>query len=348
MAHELYEINGKSSMAFVGMTPWHGLGQSLNPDSDLDIWAREAMLEWTVEEADVEYQPTVSKMDKKQIDPDVAPHLWVMDSRKVLYRSDNGFPLSVVSNVYKPVQPREILEFFRSLIESHGFKMNTAGSLKNGKRIWALAETGWQGNVMGQDRIGCYLLLATSCDGSLSTVAQFTTIRVVCNNTLSLAYIGHSKRLKDEEESEGPADIVKVPHSAIFDPDQVKLDLGLTEDTFGTFLEEAGAMAEVKVTKDQAVEYFVKLLSKKEDDFDDIPERTFDKLWTVYRKGQGQDLKSTKDTVWGLVNGVTRFQDHERQAQSQDTRLDSSWFGNGNRMKKKAYHLAWDMVKKAA
>ena len=134
--HELYEIDNGWSMAFEGMTPWHGLGQPVNPNASLKVWAKEARMEWEVLIGDVNYEPFPG--DKR-----------FFDGRKVLYRSDTGDPLSVVSDRYKPVQPLEILDFFKSLIKSHGFKMNTAGSLKGGQRIWALAETGRGGSIMG-------------------------------------------------------------------------------------------------------------------------------------------------------------------------------------------------------
>jgi hypothetical protein len=50
-----------------------------------------------------------------------------------------GLPLSVVSQRYNVVQPREILEFYRDFTEVSGFELETAGVLKGGKKIWALA-----------------------------------------------------------------------------------------------------------------------------------------------------------------------------------------------------------------
>jgi hypothetical protein len=44
--------------------------------------------------------------------------------------------------------------------------------------------------------------LATACDGTLATTAQFTSI-VVCNNTLAIALRGQ----------QGNSGVVKVPHS---------------------------------------------------------------------------------------------------------------------------------------
>ncbi|MEX2322088.1 MAG: DUF932 domain-containing protein, partial [Saccharospirillum sp.] len=115
---------------------------------------------------------------------------------KVLYRSDSKEPLSVVSQRYKVVQPGEILEFYRDLTEKSGFELETAGVLKGGRKLWALAKTGQSGMLKGVDKTDAYVLLATACDGSMATTAQFTSVRVVCNNTLAIALQGNAASVK--------------------------------------------------------------------------------------------------------------------------------------------------------
>jgi phage/plasmid-like protein (TIGR03299 family) len=102
------------------------------------------------------------------------------------------------------VQPKEVLEFYRDLTEVSGYELETAGVLKAGRKFWALARTGKESALKGNDVVKGYLLLATSCDGTLATTATPTTIRVVCNNTLSIALNGASSA-------------IKVPHSTSFD-----------------------------------------------------------------------------------------------------------------------------------
>jgi phage/plasmid-like protein (TIGR03299 family) len=102
------------------------------------------------------------------------------------------------------VQPRDILEFYRDLTERSGFELETAGSLKGGRKIWALARTGQTGLLKGNDRTNAYVLLATACDGTMATTAQFTSVRVVCNNTLAVALNGQTQS-------------VKVSHRSVFD-----------------------------------------------------------------------------------------------------------------------------------
>ncbi|MBC8184307.1 MAG: DUF932 domain-containing protein [Bacteriovoracaceae bacterium] len=346
MAHELYQINGEQSMAYQGKTPWHGLGQSLPEDTPLEVWAKKAHLNWQLMSAPVQYTISNFQGFNKETANDIKEtgNLITVPNRKVLYRSDTGVPLSVVSNQYKPVQPAEILDFFKSLINQYNYKMDTAGSLMNGKRIWALARTGYNARIMGQDELRAYLLLATSCDGSLATTAMFTVIRVVCNNTIQMAY--QTKAIKREDDLPG---VVKVSHISIFDPKKVKMDLGIADQVFSEFVEDAEKLAQTSVSKEEALEFFMDLFIPANKtplsfDYDQIPDRVLSNIYQTYTSGKGQDLKSSKDTCWGLVNAITRYYDHERQARTTDTRLNNAWFGDGFRMKQKA----WDNALKLA
>jgi hypothetical protein len=153
------------SMAFVGATPWHGLGNPLSPQQPLEVWLTEAGMDWRIEQSDVLFNVADDGM-----------HIRPFADSKVLYRSDSLAPLSVVSPRYKVVQPSEVLEFYRDLVSAGGFELETAGVLKGGRKLWALAKTGQEALLKGGDRVKAYLLLATSCDGTLCTTAQFTSV----------------------------------------------------------------------------------------------------------------------------------------------------------------------------
>jgi phage/plasmid-like protein (TIGR03299 family) len=171
-------------MAYVGATPWHGLGNRLTQKQPLELWQREAGMNWQIQESPVHFKAdTVGNLGTIHSFPE----------QKVLYRSDNKAPLSVVPNRYQVVQPREVLEFYRDLTEVSGYELETAGILKGGRKFWALARTGQTTALKGNDQVNGYLLLATSCDGTLATTATPTTVRVVCNNTLTIALDGNSR-----------------------------------------------------------------------------------------------------------------------------------------------------------
>ena len=200
----------RAGMAYMGDTPWHGLGQKLTDGASLETWQQEAGLDWECVPAPVEFKRAMvdtfgmDTVERRQA-----------NGHRVLYRSDTGDALSIVSDRYRPVQPRDVIEFYRDLTDRYGFALETAGSLKGGRKIWALANTRNATRLRGGDNVGGYLLLATSFDGSMATQARFTSVRVVCNNTLTIA-------------ARGQADVT-VRHSTQFDANKVKLDLRIGE-----------------------------------------------------------------------------------------------------------------------
>ncbi|EXA83814.1 phage/plasmid-like TIGR03299 family protein [Acinetobacter baumannii 118362] len=225
------------TMAFVGDTPWHGLGNPLSPNQPIEVWAQQAGMDWRIESSNVSY------MAKNERGQNI---LMPYEEQRVLYRSDTHAPLSVVSQRFQEVQPQEILEFYRDLTEQSGFELETAGVLKGGRKFWALARTGQSAALKGKDVSNGYILLATACDGTLATTAQFTSIRVVCNNTLAIALKGQNSN----------AGVVKVPHSTKFDADKVKQQLGVSVRAWDEHMYEMKQLSQRKVTQSEAAAYF--------------------------------------------------------------------------------------------
>ncbi len=310
------------TMAFTGSTPWHGLGNQLSPHQPLEVWAQQAGMDWEILESPVRYMTEASG---------TSGSIHAFMDNKVLFRSDTHVPLSVVSQRYQVVQPRDILEFYRDLTEQSGFELETAGVLKGGRKIWALARTGQSTALKGKDVTNGYVLLATACDGTLATTAQFTSIRVVCNNTLAVALAGG-------------AQAVKVPHSTSFDPQAVKKQLGISVSSWDDFMYRMKGLSERKVKSVEAERYFLRVFSDQNlnsKSLGQANERAMTKALELYQgRGKGADLDSAKGTAFGLLNAVTEFIDFERRARSSDHRLDSAWFGQGAAIKQKALEQA--------
>ena len=326
------------TMAYVGQTPWHLLGNVLPKKQPIDVWAQAAGMQWHIRETPVRYMAT---------DDNSALYGEAMEfpDQKVLYRSDTKAPLSVVSGRYQVVQPQEVLEFYRDLSEVAGFELETAGVLKAGRRFWALARTGKSACLKGNDVVHSYLLLATSCDGTLATMAIPTSVRVVCNNTLAIA-------LQGANAGTG-AGSIKVPHSTSFDAQAVKRQLGIAVGQWDSFMYRMKTLAERKVKTHEAMNYFLKVICQTDQQGEGggsgVPglanERALKKVQTLFEgHGRGAELLAAKDTAWGLLSAVTEFVDHEKQARSQDNRLDSAWFGQGAALKQRALEYALQLV----
>ncbi|WP_434661502.1 DUF932 domain-containing protein [Paraburkholderia sp. A3BS-1L] len=316
------------NMAYVGETPWHGLGNQLSPRQPIEVWAKQAGMDWTIEAAEVRYVAGASGN---------LGSIHAFPEQRVLYRSDTKEALSVVSSRYQVVQPKDILEFYKDLVEFSGFELETAGVLKDGRKLWALARTGQSATLKGRDQVNGYLLLATACDGTLATTAQFCSVRVVCNNTLAIA-------LGDGTGA------VKVPHRSQFDAQAVKRQLGIAVSSWDAFMVRMKALSERKVS-DAAAEKFLRrvltysVANPADRDAIAVNERAIKAVSELYAgRGKGATLPSASGTAWGLVNSVTEFVDHQRRARSDDSRRDAAWFGAGAALKEKAWNEALKLI----
>lgn len=314
MAHQIDMSNGRANMAFVGEVPWHGLGQSLSEDAPIDQWKVEAGMNWEIKSS-----PVLANAGERFVEfPD-----------RALYRSDTFAPLSIVSSKYKIVQPEEVLEFFRDLTEDLGMKLSTAGCLFGGKKFWALADTGMAGKVLGNDEIKGNLLLTSSCDGTSPTIAQFTSIRVVCNNTLSVALAENAKSK------------VGVRHRTTFSPEDIKKSLGLLHESWDKFMASIKVMSEAEINEAKAREFYTKILAANEAEIKDPTrglERRVDAMIELMQTGMGSEMAN--GTVWGMVNGLTEYFDHHTKARTGDAALWGSWYGGQSNTKTKAFEEA--------
>lgn len=336
MAHELDMSNGTPAMAYVGETPWHGLGRALTGNETLDQWRVMAGLDWFAQTTPVQFFANGQMREDK--------------TRLALYRSDNANLLSVVTPSYHIVQPREIIDFYRDLCEKRGYTMETAGALRGGRVIWALAKTPANIVLPGDDRVNGYMLLTTSFDKTLATQARFTSVRVVCNNTLTIA-VAPKISGKSKVNAQGRAIAVKVAHSTKFVEQDVKEEMRLTEQ-WHEWGELAQQMAKARLTAEDTANYFLRVYHDKTlEDLDNAEEKalghynnTLYRMGGLMRHAPGGALASADSTLWGAVNAVTRDVDFSERAVSDDSRLTSGWFGNGEVRKNKAWAVAQELL----
>jgi len=314
MAHMIDTTTGRAAIAYAGETPWHKLGQQLTPGASIETWTREAGLAYTVLESPVLYKTEAAS----------APE--VFKGRKVLHRSDTGGALAVVSDGYHVVQPAEVMGFFEKLVEIGGFQLETAGVLSHGKRVWGLARVNDGAEILGGDVVRPYVLLGTSYDGTMATVAKFTSIRVVCNNTITAAL--------------GSGESVRVLHSERFDADRVRQDLGIVADAWDRFLIQSRQLAGEPLSAIDADMFVRSLLEPYKSPGVPVSEsRAYRRILELFNgKAIGSDIPGVVGTRWGMLNAVTELVDHER-GRSDNTRIESAWFGTGAALKNRALEL---------
>lgn len=159
----------------------------------------------------------------------------------------------------------------------------------------------------------------------MATTAQFTAIRVVCNNTLAVAL----------DDNKGA---VKVPHSTAFDSKAGKQQLGISVSSWNNFMCRMKLLSEHKAKHSEAEQFFKQLHSDRKQVATRAPnEHAMRKTLSIYNgQGRGAELGSAKDTALGLLNSITEFVDHERRSRNSDYRLGSAWFGQGATLKQSA------------
>jgi phage/plasmid-like protein (TIGR03299 family) len=291
--------------------PWHGLGQAMPDGASIDQWRVAAGMDWKIQRAKVRYP--VSH------DPSV-PMREIAD-KHVLLRSDTKDALGVVSDSYKVVQPAQVIEFFRDIVKVGGLELSAAGTIYGGKRFWATAKIGEASPTSVKDKIGGYLLLSTSADGSQRTEARRTSIRVVCRNTLAVA-VGEA------------VPWVKISHRTEFDPEEIKQFMGLNEAAWDAFRHQITRLANIPVDQEKAEELTETVLGGGEKV---IASAGYNKILDLFNgDGKGADLDGVYGTGWGYVNAVTEYIDHWTRARSDENRFVSSQWGQGADMKQRA------------
>lgn len=325
MAHEI------DRMAYRGDVPWHGLGETMRDGESIEAWRERAGLKWEAIKCLAHYRtpPGSDGEERGAVRAAVGNY--------VLARSDTGAALGIVSDRYQPVQPGEVIEFYRSLCDANGFELETAGSLRGGKRVWALAKTPEGFTLPGGDAVRGYLLLATSYDGTAATSARYTSVRVVCANTLAMA--------------NRDAATVTVRHNTKFNATDAKLRLGV-HDAAGEFEQGARTLATAKAniattTAVWLAAYFGKSQAEMNATSETRKqgEKLLRALVPALHNAPGAALDSSAGTLWGAVNAVTYHVDHARRARSQENRLDAAWFGTGDAIKRAAWEAALRVAK---
>lgn len=325
MAHELTQReNGFVEFAFLQSdgAAWHGLGQPVQDGAPLETWVEKAGMDWRIQRSNVRYA-----VERGQDAASFAE----MPGQHVLFRSDSKAPLGLVSEGYKVVQPKDVLKFFADIAHAQGIELTAAGTLFGGKKFWATAKIGEASPVSIKDKIGGYLLLSSSSDGSTATEARLSSIRVVCNNTLQMA-MGESKAA------------VRVTHRSVFDADAIRAELGLTEHAWAAFRHSMTRLANVAVDADAADRFLVKLLANvgRDDPKADVAResRGYKRILSLFNgEAKGSNLDGVRDTAYGLLQATTEYVDHWAGARSADNRFASAQWGPGNDLKNRALVL---------
>ncbi len=351
MPHGIEIRNGQASMFYVGGAPWHGLGTKLDRPATAAEAIKAAHLDWEVDKKSlvaVERLKTSSgdqapgrpgkaealRKLRAALYKDIA--LSIRDRYAVVRQDLWGKPecpvLGIVGRDYTPLQNREAFEFFDPIVGEGAAIYHTAGALGQGERVWILAKLPMDIRVAGDDISGKFLLLSNSHDGNSSVQIKFTPIRVVCQNTLTMAL------------SQGPT--LRVVHMRDIHRrlQGAERTLGLINRRFEEIEEEFQEMVKVQLNAARLSEYLGLVFPDPQDEDNEKARNRVrrDHEWAEYFfvNGKGNRLKNVSGTLWAAYNGVAEYIDHRATNQTDDRRLNSVWFGEGYLAKARAFKVA--------
>ena len=319
MAAEIEVIAGKAQMVYVGEVPWHGLGHEISPNLTPAETCEEAGVNWEVKKF-----PAYATVNGKKIKVD----------RSALVRLSDNKVLDVVGENWHPTQNIDAFNFFNDFIKAGEMQMHTAGSLKGGQYVWALAKTNESFKVGKKDQVDSYLLLTNPHKFGYAIDVRFTPIRVVCNNTLTLSLASKS------------VNMVKVSHRRIFDANEVKEIMGLASSKLKTYKEMADFLYSKKYTNKTVSDYFQQIwpvITVKDKPRKDIS-KSASIAASVLLSQPGVEYAG--GTWWNAYNAVTYMTDH-LIGRNEDNRLTSAWYGINKGLKVKALETALIYAKAA-
>ena len=311
MAHQV------ETMAYAGELPWHGLGTEVSNDLTPDQMMVKAGVDWKVHEAESFVEFNGEKIKTGQ---------------KALIRETDGKVLTNVGENWHPVQNEQAFDFFNDYVMAGDMEMHTAGSLRGGQYVWALAKVKESFDLFGGDQVDSYMLFSNPHVYGKSIDVRFTPIRVVCNNTLTFALGSQAARA------------VKVGHRMAFDADSVKVTLGIAHEKFAKYKEMAEFLGNKRYGVVDLIEYYNEVFPNTSRTNINSDVKTFKDLSRnaklcsdVLESQPGANF--AEGTWWQAFNSVTYVTDHV-QGRNADNRLHSQWFGQNQLRKIKAAEKA--------
>ena len=319
MAHEV------ETLAYAGEKPWHGLGKRVGRDSSPREVQRAAGLDWEVEKTPLCYE--------------YGDEYWESGHYALIRTSDGQFLDTVKSDYWEPVQNTMAFEFFDDFVRAGNMTMEVAGSLSDGRRVFALTKLrdGFRLDRAKEDATESYLLFTNPHLYGQSVDIRFTPIRVVCHNTLTLA-LGQKNEYR-----------VSFTHWRKFDVAEARRLIRSAADRLGAYRHQANFLAAKRYRPDALNNYFRRIFlpvvpPRKQVDGEFPLTRNAKLALQVVETQPGAHY--APGTWWNAFNAVTYLSDHHI-GRSRETRLATAWYGSGKSRKVRALNLALEYAEAA-
>lgn len=252
-----------------------------------------------------------------------------------IQRSDNSHILGVVGSRYSALQNVDAFNFMDELVKEGIVSYDAAGETKDGSRVWLRMKMEDTVSVSDKDKVGKYLVLTNTHDGTGSVRIFITPFRFICSNALAYSW-------KRSEEK------FSVRHTSnVFD--KTKIAVGAIESVNEAYKELEKTwkkMANFQLPPERIEDYFVNLFPDSEGKKNKGLE-TRTNLYRYLSSGKGSEL-GINNTLWGVYNAVTEHLSHDMSARKGSTEakhFDSLMFGERAKKNEQAMNLALEMMK---
>lgn len=324
MAAEIDVTTGEAAVFTAGQAPWHRLGRQVAEAQSSQEAIALAGLDWSV--------------DKRNVAAAVPGGGWVpIADQFATVRNDTDGVLGIVGKWYEPLQNREAFDFMDAIVGEGLCRYETAGALKGGRTIWMMARIPSEIRAAGSDVIEPYLLLTNSHDGSSAVRIIPTTVRVVCQNTLTLAL----------RQARGKGLTIRHTESLQHRVQVARNQLGLVVERLEELDEQIGVLTRTSLSTEELGRYFAGLVEGRS-------EKSQKKLIEAFYgnfENERQRLPGVAGSLWAAYNAVSEYTDHQMTVFGKDNvqvalenRLQSVWFGSGRALKEQAFESALGMA----
>lgn len=319
------------TMAYAGEVPWHGLGTKVEDNLTPDEMLAAAGLDWTVSRREMFTTQTPGHGQTEGT--------LLTSEYGVLVRDSDNRVLGPCGRSYIPAQNHEVFGFFDKFVKAGDMTMGTAGSLNNGKMVWGLANIRQGFTLPDGDEVQGHLLISHPHEWGKSLTIMFTPIRVVCNNTLTMA-LGQA------------GDRFRMAHIKAFDGDvkaAAEQALGLATAQLEEFEAACQVLAKAKYSEASLNRFITQLFQPQlivdNSDIDRTQwARTAEQVHQCIHTQPGAGM--SEGSWWSALNAVTYFVDH-KAGRDRNASLQSAWFGPRAATKRQALNLALEYAEAA-
>jgi len=334
MAHELDNTKGFYGFLSLEKTAWHGLGTVIteHPKKMKDILVPAGL------DFEVNMLPNILRLpDGTEIQTEYYSTFRIDKIGKETKYSVLG---SGMKEGYHILQNEEALSILEPFFKNSKITFETAGSLKGGKWTFVCCKFNAPIQVDKKDIVDNYFCIFNSFDGSLSLMAYFTPVRVVCNNTLQMSFrnckqkitLRHTANLKNRMEEATRILIAAEENGKHFAEQAAKMKKdSWKENRFFDYV------ASVYCTPDEIKQIktghpIADILSTRKRN---IISETVDFAYS----GIGQP-EAGEGSAWWAYNAVTGFYSNAKKFSSEEARAESLYFGGSSRILENALVLA--------